>query len=189
MWMDQFITFGLENEGGSLITRMALAHPIQSLNSRPRNMRRTCGLDDVFPPDNICSCPEMMLIYIHIYTYPVYIRVLVIGRIYTYTGSVVQYWCSCTPSQSKGLILIVCDSFAECHLLFSLVSPIASCFMINRLILGCLWPLVFVLNNILTPGILRFAISHPLGWFWPLDLLSEYRIQHGNNWPLYVTSS
>ena len=66
---------------------------------------------------------------------------------------------------------------------------IVTCSMINSLILACLWPLVFVLNNILTLGILRSAISHLPGWFLPLDLLSEYRIQYGAIGPLYVKSS
>ena len=39
--------------------------------------------------------------------------------------------------------------------------------MINNLILGCLWPLIFVLNNILTLGIWRSAISHLPGCFCP----------------------
>ena len=39
--------------------------------------------------------------------------------------------------------------------------------MINRLILRCLWPLIFVSNNILTLGILYSAISHLLGCFCP----------------------
>ena len=43
--------------------------------------------------------------------------------------------------------------------------PIVSWSMINSLILGCLWPLVFVLNNILTLGIWRSAISHLPGCF------------------------
>ena len=38
--------------------------------------------------------------------------------------------------------------------------PIVSCSMINSLILGCLWPLVFVLNNILILGIWRSAIFY-----------------------------
>ena len=64
-------------------------------------------------------------------------------------------------------VLEVCGSCVECHFLFSLVSPIVSCSMINRLLLGCLWPLVFVLNNILTLGIWRSAISHLPGLFCP----------------------
>ena len=60
--------------------------------------------------------------------------------------------------------------------------------MINNLILGCLWPLVFVLSNILTLGIWRSAISHPHDVL-PLSVLSEYRIQHGAIGPFYVTST
>ena len=45
--------------------------------------------------------------------------------------------------------------------------PIVSCSMINSLILGCLWPLVFVLNNILILGTWHSAISHLPGCFCP----------------------
>ena len=48
----------------------------------------------------------------------------------------------------------------------------------KSLILGCLWPLVFVFYN-----------PSPPRMFLSLDLLWEYRIQHGANGPLYVTSS
>ena len=41
--------FRLEQEGGSLIALMALAHPLE-----------TCGLDDVFPPDDLGSRPEAL---------------------------------------------------------------------------------------------------------------------------------
>ena len=33
-------SFGLEQAGGSLITPMALAHPLHPINSRPKNKRR-----------------------------------------------------------------------------------------------------------------------------------------------------
>ena len=81
-----------------------------------------------------------------------------------HVGSVVQYWWSCTPSQFIRLFWGVRGSCAECHL-FSLVSPIVPCCMINILILGCLCPLLFVLKNILTLGILRSATSHIPGCF------------------------
>ena len=61
--------------------------------------------------------------------------------------------------------------------------------LINILILGWSWPSIFVVNNILTLGIWRSSISHLPGCFMFLDLLSEYRIQHGANGPLNVTSS
>ena len=65
--------------------------------------------------------------------------------------------------------------------------PIASCSMIDSLILWCLWPLVFVSNNILILAIWRSAISHPKMFL--VQGLSEYRIQHGAIGPLHVTSS
>ena len=52
----------------------------------------TSGLDDVSPPDDICSRTETY-IYICIF-YMSY----VIGRIYAYKKSVIQYWWSCIPS-------------------------------------------------------------------------------------------
>ena len=63
-----------------------------------------CGLDDVFPPDDLCSRSGALCHCIFIYTYAYFIRVLVIGCIYTYTGSVMLYWWSCTPSQSIWLV-------------------------------------------------------------------------------------
>ena len=45
--------------------------------------------------------------------------------------------------------------------------PFVSYSMVIRLILGCLWPLVSVLNYILTLGILRSVISHLPGCFCP----------------------
>ena len=77
-------------------------------------------------------------------------------------------------------------SCVECHLL-SLVSPIVSCSMIVILILGCLWPLVFVLNNILTLGILRSEISHLRGCFCP-GLPFRISDSAWSNRTLYVTS-
>ena len=73
--------------------------------------------------------------------------------------------------------------------LTSIGLPIVFCSMIDSLILGCLWHLVFVLNNILILDILAFCNLSPPRMFLPLDLLSEYRIQHGAIGPLYVTSS
>ena len=110
----------------------------------------------------------------------------VIRGIYTYTRSVVGVgWCG------VGVWVWVwgVGVAAECHFLFSLVSPIVSCIMINSLILGWLWPLVFVLNNIFTLSIFAFCNLSPPRMFLSLDLFSEYRIQHGAIGPLYVTSS
>ena len=79
----------------------------------------TCGFDDVFPPDDLCSRPEVRCLYIYIC---IFYMSSVIGRIYTYNRSVIQYWWSCTPSHSIGLYFYgVRSSWAECHFLFSLV--------------------------------------------------------------------
>ena len=56
------------------------------------------------------------------------------------------------------------------------------------LILGCLWPLVFLLNTLIL-GIWCFTILDLPGCFCPWTLIWEYRIQHGADGPLYVTSS
>ena len=45
--------------------------------------------------------------------------------------------------------------------------PIVSCSLINSLILGCSWLLVFALNNTLILGIWCSAISHLSGCFCP----------------------
>ena len=96
----------------------------------------------------------------------------VIRRIYTYTKSVVLYLWSCTPSQSRGLFFFFFVFFffwGGCPVLNStfcfLWLPIVSCYMVNSPMLGCLWHLVFVLNNILTLGIWFSTISHPRGCF------------------------
>ena len=45
-------------EDGSLITPMALAHPLYPIKSRLRNKRRNLRVDDVYPPYGISSGPE-----------------------------------------------------------------------------------------------------------------------------------
>ena len=99
----------------------------------------TCGLDDVFPPDDLGSRPEALCKYICIYIC-MYIPYTssVIGRIYN--RIVIQYWRSCTPSRSigecavPGLNVILCFRwFTNCALLFN-----------KNLLLGCLWYLAFV---------------------------------------------
>ena len=67
---------------------------------------------------------------------------------------------------------LIC-SWAECHFLFSLVYQLWFCSMINSLIVGCLWPLVFVLNNFLVLGIWCSAISHRLGCFCPWTFFQD----------------
>ena len=89
----------------------------------------------------------------------------VIGRIYTYNRSVNQYWWSCNQSHSLGLGSARFLGWMTLFVFFGL--PIVSCSLINSLILGCLWLLVFVLNNTLTPCIWCSTIPHLPGWFCP----------------------
>ena len=123
--------------------------------------------------------------YIYIYMYIPYTS-SVIGRIYN--GSVIQYWRSCTPSRSIGECEVPGLNATFCFLWFT------NCVLLfdKNLILGCLWLLVFVLNNILILAFTRYLVFYntsPPRMFLSLDLLWEYRIQHGANGPLYVTSS
>ena len=55
IWIDWHMIFGLEQEGGSLIAPMALAHPLHPIDNSRGTGAETCGLDDVFPPDDLCS--------------------------------------------------------------------------------------------------------------------------------------
>ena len=124
-----------------------------------------------------------MLIYIYIYVC-ILIRVLFWTYIYTYTRSVVQYWWSCTPSRSIGLFFFLGNElFLGWMTLFVFFGlPIVPCSLIRNLISVCLWPLVFVLNNILTLSIWRSAICHLPECFAPWTFFQ-------NIGPLYVTSS
>ena len=100
-----------------------------------------------------------------VYYVPVYGNKIILNYIYIYMKccSVLEIG---EAASHHSLFWGVRGSCVECHLLFSLVSPIVSCSMINRLILGCLWPLVFVLNS-MTLWILRSAISYPPDVFAP----------------------
>ena len=51
---------GLEQEGGSLIAPMALAHTLIPLTTGRGTSAEFCGLDDVFPPDDLGSRPEAL---------------------------------------------------------------------------------------------------------------------------------
>ena len=158
--------FGLEQEGGSLIAPMALAHPLHPIDNRSRNKRRNLWVGRCvsswwpwFPSRS--SVLVYMYIYIYICMYIPYTS-SVIGRIYN--GSVIQYWRSCTPSRSIGECAVPGLNAILC---FFFDLPIVSCSLIKNLILGCLWHLIFVLNNILILGIWCSTIPHLPGCFCP----------------------
>ena len=152
-----------------------------------------CILNIIFPSRS--SVLIYIYIYMCLYIFHIYICIpymsSVIGRIYIYiyNGSVIQYWQSCTPSRSIGLYFWgVRGSWAECHLLFSLVYQLCL----------ALWQKSNT-RMLVTFGIcfkqhfdtryLVFYNPSPPRMFLSLDLLWEYRIQHGANGPLYVSSS
>ena len=99
-------------------------------------------------------------IYVYICMYIPYTS-SVICRIYN--GSVIQYWRSCTPSRSIGECAIPRLNATFCFIWFT------NCVLLfdKNLIQGCLWLLVFVLNNILILGIWCSTIPHLLGCFCP----------------------
>ena len=114
--------FWLEQEGGSLIAPMALAHPLHPIDNRSRNKRRNLWagrcVSSWWPWFPSRSCVN---IYIYIY---ICICIPSMSSViwHIYNGSVIQYWWSCTPSRSIGLYFWgVRGSWAECHFLFSLV--------------------------------------------------------------------
>ena len=98
--------------------------------------------------------------YIYICMYIPYTS-SVIDRIYN--GSVIQFWRSCTPSRSIGDCAVPGLNATFCFLWFT------NCVLLfdKNLILGCLWLLVFVLNNILILGIWCSTIPHLPGCFCP----------------------
>ena len=104
-------------------------------------------------------------------------------------GRVIRCWRSCTPSRSIGLYFWgVHGPWAECHFLFSLVYQLCL----------ALW-YRYNTRMLVTFGIcfkqhfdtryLVFYKPSPPKMFLFLDLLWKYRIEHGANGPLYVTSS
>ena len=106
-------------------------------------------------------------IYIYIYVHSLYEFCIYIGRLYN--GSVIQYWRSCTPSRFIGECAVPGLNATFCFLWFT------NCVLLfdKNLILGCLWLLVFVLNNILILGIWCSTIPHLPGCFVPSLRISD----------------
>ena len=182
-----------EQESGSLITPMELAHPLPPINSRSRNKHWNLWVGPCVSSWWLL-CPSRNSEVIYIYSYVcILIRVLVLGRIYTYTGSVAQYWWNCTPTKFKkfiGLLLLL--------LLFCFWSARFLCWMPLVVFFGFTNHVLLYDNKtnsmmLVTIGIrlkqhfgtryLAFCNLSPPRMFLSLDLLSEYRIQHGTIWP------
>ena len=144
------MVFGLERKRGRLIAPMALAHPLP-LTTGWGTSAETCG-------------SGLIYIYIYIYMYIPYTS-SVIGLLYN--GIVIQCWRSCIPSRSTGLSLGSARFLGWMPLFVFFGLPNVSCSMMKNLILLCLWPLVFVLNNILILGIWCSTKPHLPGCFCP----------------------
>ena len=157
---------------------MALAHPLHPIGNRSRNKRRNLWVGRCvsswwpwFPSRS------SVLIYMYIYIY-VYVHSL-----YEFCyGSYIQRECHSVLAKLHpitfyriisgecavpGLNATFCFLwFTNCVLLFD-----------KSLILGCLWPLVFVLNNILIPGMWCFTIPHLPGCFCPWTFFDNIEFQ------------
>ena len=59
---------------GVLTTPMALVLPLDPNKSRSRNEHQTCGLDDVFPLDNLGVLDDMILLLFPVW-FQVYISI------------------------------------------------------------------------------------------------------------------
>ena len=173
---------------------MALAHPLHPIDNRSRYKRRNLWVGRCvsswrpwFPSRST------VLIYIYIYMCVcvcvcIPYKSSVMGRIYS--ESVIQYWRSCTPSRSIGLYYFwgVCGSWAECHFLFSLVYQLSLALWWKSNIRMVVTFGICFKQHFDTRYLVFYNTSTPR-MFLSLDLLWEYRIQHGANGHLYVTSS
>ena len=179
---------GLEQEGGSLIALMALAHPLHPIHNRSRNKRRNLWVGQCvsswWPWFPSRSC--VLIIYLCM-CIP-YIWVL-LQDVYIYNGSVIQYWRSCTPSRSIGLYFWgVRSSWAECHFSFSLVYQLCLVLWYKSNTRMLVTFEICFKQHFDTRYLVLYNPSPPR-MLLSLDLLWEYRIPHGANGPLYVTSS
>ena len=158
--------------GGGLIAPMALAHSLHPIDNRSRNKRRNLWVGRCvsswwpwFPPRSF------VLIYIYIYVW-VYLHSLYefSYRIYIYIYIYIKR--ECHSVMAKVHPVTICR-IGECAVL-GLNATFCFLWFTNRvllfensLILGCLWPLVFVLNNTLILGIWCSTIPHFPGCFCP----------------------
>ena len=160
--------FGLEQEGGSLIAPMVLAHPLHLIDNRSRNKRRNLWVGRCvstwwpwFPSRS--SVLIYMHMYIDIYVHSLYelcYRSYIQRECHSVLAKlhhITFYRIISGECTVPGLNVTFCFRwFTNCVLLFDKI-----------LILGCLWPLVFVLNNILIQGIWCSTIPHLPGCFCP----------------------
>ena len=67
IWIDWHIIFGLEQEGGSLIAPMALAHPLHPIDNRSRNRHQNLWFGWCVSSWWPLFCPEALCLYIYMH--------------------------------------------------------------------------------------------------------------------------
>ena len=157
------------------------AHSLHPINNRSRNARQNLWV----PPDDLCSRPETLCLYMNIFTYMYVFLDEFCYRTYIYIYIYLYIYKECRSVLVKlHLITVYRTVFCSVRFLYWMILfvffglLIVPCCMINSQIPGCLWPLVF-LQHFVT-GYLTFCNlppPPPPRMFLPLDL-SEYRIQH-----------
>ena len=175
--------FGLEQEGGSLITPMALAHPLHPIDNRSRNKRRNLWVGRCvsswwpwFPSRNS--------VLIHMYIY------ICVHSLYEFCyRSYIQRECHSVLARLHPITFYrgMRGSWSECHFVFSLVYQLCLALW-SQPNTRMLVTLCICLKQYFDTRYLVFYNTSPPRMFLSLDLLWEYRIQHGANGPLYVTS-
>ena len=162
------MSFGLEQEGGSLIIPMALAHPLYPINDRSRNKRRNLWVgwcvSSWWP---MFSSRSSVSLYIYLYVcilytgsgYRMYIYIhrechSVLVELHPITVYRAGFWGACSSS-------------VECHLLFSLVSTICVLRYGNKINTRMLVTIGICFKLYLTLGIFRSVIFHLPGCFCP----------------------
>ena len=147
----------------------------------------TCGLDDVFRLDDLGSCPEALCWYIYISMCIPYMSSF-IGRIY------VQRECHSVLAKLHPITFYRIVFLGSARFLgwmpfvvfFGL--PIVSCSLIKSDSRMLVTFAICFKQHFDTRYLVFYNPSLPR-MFLSLDLLWEYRIQHGVNGPFYVTST
>ena len=168
--------FGLEQEGGGLITPMALAHPLHPIDNRSRNKRRNLWVGRCvsswwpwFPSGN------SVLIYMYIYIY------ICVHSLYEFCyRSYIQRECHSVLARLHPITFYrgMRGSWSECHFVFSLVYQLCLALW-SQPNTRMLVTLCICLKQYFDTRYLVFYNTSPPRMFLSLDLLWEYRIQHG----------
>ena len=135
--MYKLITYWLSDYNrrmGVLNTPMALAHPLHPIKRRSRNKRRkTCGLDDVFLPDDLGSGPcTPFIIYI-----PHIIAAFLVIKISS-------FWDTCIPKVGVAMLVYWMVWYCYCFLSSVHFSCIVQYSQYHNMGVGTMWHWILV---------------------------------------------